>query len=83
MTRGKKAASDMPRNQRRVKMPPKFWVEAARIVKQPKQNIRIGITLAGLKRLPSMAKGGAKMTYGMKKIDSSKLYCPGLKLRSK
>jgi hypothetical protein len=43
-------------------------------VKEPKENIRTGRTRAGLNFLPSMEKGGAKITKGTKKIDSSRLY---------
>lgn len=82
MTRGKKAASDIPRNQRRAKMPLKLKAAAERRVREPKENMRHGRTRAGLNFFPNMAIGGAKMTYGTKKMDNSRLYCPSLKLRS-
>jgi len=63
-------------------MPPKFVAEAESKVKEPKQHIMMGRTREGPNRLPSMATGGANRTYGTKKIDSSRLYCPFLKCRS-
>jgi hypothetical protein len=82
MTSGKKPDSAMPRKNLNAKRPPKFCTQAANRVIDPKVNIRMGRTLAGPYFLPMIAVGGAKMTYGTKKIDTRRLYCPGLKLRS-
>lgn len=82
MTSGKKADSAMPKNQRIAKRPPKLYAAADNKVNEPKVNMSIGRTLAGPKRFPSMASGGAKITYGTKKMDSSRLYWSGLKWRS-
>ncbi|CAG1998846.1 unnamed protein product [Fusarium graminearum] len=74
MTSGKKPDSATPRKKRRAKSPPKFWTQAANKVMEPKVNMRIGRTLAGPYFLPIIATGGAKMTYGTKKIDTKRLY---------
>ena len=39
MTRGKKADSDMPRNQRRAKRPLKFFAATMSVVMRPKESI--------------------------------------------
>lgn len=82
MTRGKNADSDMPKNHRRANRPPKFVADADKRVNDPKQNMRMGSTRAGLKRFPNMAIGGAKITYGTKKIERSRLYWFFLKFKS-
>lgn len=82
MTRGKKPDSAMPRKNRRAKMPPKLKAAADSSVMEPKVNMRMGRTLAGPYFLPRMATGGAKTTKGTKKMDTSRLYWLGLKLRS-
>jgi hypothetical protein len=82
MTNGKNPDSAAPRKKRKAKRPPKLLAAADRRVMDPKMNMRIGSTRAGPKRLPRMATGGAKTTYGTKKIEMSKLYWFGAKLRS-
>ena len=82
MTNGKKAASDIPKNHRIAKMPLKFVAAEPRRVREPKQNIKILNTRAGPKRFPNIAIGGAKITYGRKKMESNMLYCESLKCKS-
>lgn len=82
MTSGKKADSAMPRNHRSANTPPNLCVAAISSVHDPKLNIRIGSTREGPNFLPSIATGGAKSTYGTKKIPTIRLYWPSLKPRS-
>jgi len=82
MTRGKKPDSAFPRKKRTTKRPPKLTVAAPSNVMEPKVNIKMERTRAGPNRLPSMATGGANSTYGTKKMEITRLYWPGLKLRS-
>ena len=83
MTNGKKPLSAIPRKKRKAKMPPKLVAAAEHRVMVPKVNMRIGRTRDGPKRLPIMATGGAKTTYGTKKMDTSKLYLASGKPRSR
>lgn len=71
---GKKAASAIPKNHRRAKIPEKFLAAAVRRVMEPKVNIMTGRARAGPYFLPSMANGGAKITKGTKKMERMRLY---------
>lgn len=82
MTSGKKPDSATPKKNRNAKSPPKFVAAAESNVIEPKVNMRIGRTRAAPNFFPRMATGGAKTTYGTKKMDTRRLYWPGAKLRS-
>jgi len=62
MTRGKKALSDMPRNQRTANRPLKFFTPTKHSVQMPKQNIMTGSTLLGPYFMPKMPNTGAVRT---------------------
>ena len=62
MTRGKKALSDMPKNQRNVINPPKFLVAVTNRVQEPKVNIISGSTRFGPYFFPRIARKGAVRT---------------------
>lgn len=82
MTRGKKALSAMPRNQRSAISPPKLCAATVNRVMDPKENIIRGRTRLGPYFLPAMPRNGAVRTKGMKKVDKMMLYWLPVRFRS-